>query len=70
MNSYIDIRTAAQRGDETLFLLRLPLDRMCAAAIDCLLKQVNGEPYSMDLLFPVDISRRASTRGYLLSAEN
>ena len=27
MNSYIDIRTAAQRGDETLFLLRLPLDR-------------------------------------------
>ena len=50
--------------------VRLPLDRMCAAAIDCLLKQISGEPYSMDLLFPVDISRRASTRGYLLSAED
>ena len=27
MAPYIDIRTAAKSGDETLFLLRLPLDR-------------------------------------------
>ena len=41
-----------------------PLDRMCAAAVDCLLAQINGEAYHSDLLFPVGLTRRASTRGY------
>ena len=41
-----------------------PLDKMCAAAVDCLLAQINGEHYTSDLLFPVEITRRASTRGY------
>ncbi len=41
-----------------------PLDQMCAAAVDCLLAQINGEEYHSDLLFPVELTRRASTRGY------
>ncbi|MBQ6234033.1 MAG: LacI family DNA-binding transcriptional regulator [Clostridia bacterium] len=41
-----------------------PLDRMCATAVDCLLAQINGEEYHSDLLFPVELTRRASTRGY------
>ena len=44
--------------------VRQPLDRMCAAAVDCLLAQINGEAYSSDLLFPVELTKRASTRGY------
>ena len=44
--------------------VRQPLDRMCSAAVDCLLAQINGEPFTEDLMFPVELARRASTRGY------
>lgn len=44
--------------------VRQPLGKMCAAAVDCLLAQINGEPYTSDLLFPVELVPRASTRGY------
>ena len=44
--------------------VRQPPGKMCAAAVDCLLAQINGEPYTSDLLFPVELVPRASTRGY------
>ena len=65
-----EIREKEQQGDYRDPVREALRRYPCAAAIDCLLKQISGEPYSMDLLFPVDISRRASTRGYLLSAED
>ena len=44
--------------------VRQPLDQMCLAAVDCLLSQVEGKPYEQNLVFPVSVSRRASTRGF------
>ena len=44
--------------------VRQPLAEMCAAAIDCVLCQIEGRPYQTTMCFPVTLSRRASTRGY------
>ena len=45
--------------------IRQPLEQMCAAAVECLICQIEGRPCEGGLLFPVSIIRRASTRGYM-----
>ncbi len=44
--------------------IRQPIHDMCEAAVDCLMKQIHQEPFQTDMIFPVTISPRVSTRGY------
>ncbi len=47
--------------------VRQPLDEMCAAAVDCVIRQIERQPITAAMSFPVSLSRRVSTRGYVAS---
>ena len=44
--------------------VRQPIGEMCAAAVDCVIRQIAHKPSSPVMCFPVSLIRRASTRGY------
>ena len=44
--------------------IRQPIHEMCEAAVECLMAQIQHEPFQTDMKFPVTICCRASTRGY------
>lgn len=43
--------------------IRQPIPEMCEMAIECLIKQIHGEKVPVDMVFPVTLSARESTRG-------
>ena len=43
--------------------IRQPIQEMCEMAIECLIKQIHGEKVPVDMVFPVTLSARESTRG-------
>ena len=43
--------------------IRQPVPEMCEMAVDCLIKQIHGEKVPIDMVFPVTLSARESTRG-------
>ena len=43
--------------------IRQPIPEMCEMAVDCLIKQIQGEKVPIDMVFPVTLSARESTRG-------
>lgn len=44
--------------------VRQPIEDMCAAAVDCVIRQIEQKPFSSVMCFPVSLIRRVSTRGY------
>lgn len=42
--------------------VRQPVPEMCEMAVECLIKQIRGEKVPMDMVFPVTLSVRESTR--------
>lgn len=54
----------AEKCPIPLTSVRQPLPEMCAAAVDSVICQIEQEPFSAMMCFPVSLSRRTSTRGY------
>ena len=47
----------------SLTSIRQPVPEMCDMAVECLIKQIHGEKVPVDMVFPVTLSARESTRG-------
>lgn len=47
----------------SLTSIRQPVPEMCEMAVDCLIKQIHGDKVPVDMVFPVTLSARESTRG-------
>lgn len=50
--------------------IRQPIPEMCEMAIECLIKQIHGSKVPIDMVFPVTLSARESTRGRKNKEEN
>lgn len=47
--------------------VRQPIPEMCEKAVQCLIKQISGKRVSADMVFPVTLERRESTKAPMVS---